>query len=57
MSKKRTKKLRASITHIQLDQDGFAVGVKGKLKASDLQQEEGEHEEEVFEELGIRRMN
>lgn len=37
MAKKdNNETLKNSVTNIVLDQDGFAVGVKGKLKASDF---------------------
>lgn len=49
---KKNKVLKKSITHLQLDQDGFVVGVKGKLRARDLQ-----HSKNVAFDLGYEKFD
>jgi hypothetical protein len=46
----RKEKFKNSIKNIQLDQDGFIVGVKGRCLAKDL------WDDDFCKELGIRRI-
>jgi hypothetical protein len=56
MNKKDGKEImKKSITNLAYDQDGFIVGVKGKLTARELQY--AVCRKDVLEELNIRRVD